>query len=77
MWNANDLKLQSGAFGQLGDLQTALLYWTLQEKHSYPNAGEIKKMIEARIQEQQAQTAQMGATNEVSDMPVGSADIVQ
>lgn len=77
MWNANDLKLQSGAFGQVGDLQTALLYWTLQEKHSYPNAGEIKKMIEARIQEQQAQTAQMGAVNEVSDMPVGSADIVQ
>lgn len=55
MWNANDFKLQSGAFGQVGDLQTARLYWTLQAKHNYPNAGEILKMIDARIANEQGQ----------------------
>ena len=54
MWNANDLKLQSGAFGQLGDLETAVLYWTLQEKSNYPNAGIIKTMLEQRLEEQKA-----------------------
>lgn len=65
MWNANDLKLQSGAFGTLGDLQTNLLYWTLQEKANYPNAGIIRGMIEERIQEQEQ--AQMGGL--MNEMP--------
>jgi hypothetical protein len=66
MWDANDMKLQSGAFGQLGDLDTALLYWKLQEKSNYPNAGIIRASIEEKIQKQememqQAQQMQMMA----------------
>ena len=61
MWNQADLKLQSGAFGQLGDLETNYLYWLEQERNGYPNAGEIKKVIEERLarQAEQMQQAQM------------------
>ena len=70
MWNQADLKLQSGAFGPLGDLETNYLYWLEQERNGYPNAGEIKSIIEQRLQRQQAQMqqmAQMGAMN--NEMP--------
>lgn len=52
MWNQADMMLQSGAFGTLGDLDTMLLYWTFKEKNNYPNAGEVKRQIEMRKQEQ-------------------------
>lgn len=59
MWNQADLKLQSGAFGQLGDLETNYLYWLEQERNGYPNAGEIKKNIEERLAERKAQEQAM------------------
>ena len=78
MWNQNDIKLQSGAFGPLGDLYTMHLYWTEQARSCYPNAGEILKQVDERIakQEQQkqmqeqmmAQQAQLGAEN--NEMPI-------
>ena len=46
------MKLQSGAFGQVGDLDTARLYWTVQKANGYPNAGMALSMIEQRIEEQ-------------------------
>lgn len=52
MWNQADMKLQSGAFGNLGDLETARLYWLEQERNSYPHAGEIRTIIEERLAEQ-------------------------
>ena len=55
MWQQADFKLQSGAFGQQGDLQTLLLYWEFMEKNDYPNAVEIKRSVERRYQEQQQQ----------------------
>ena len=63
MWNQADMKLQSGAFGVLGDLKTAYLYWLEQERNDYPHAGEIKRVIEERLaeQQQQEQAAQMQA----------------
>jgi hypothetical protein len=72
MWNQADLKLQSGAFGQLGDLETNYLYWLEQERNGYPNAGEIKKNIEQRLAEQkemmQMQAQQIGGVPD--EMPV-------
>lgn len=59
MWNQADLKLQSGAFGPLGDLQTNYLYWLEQERNGYPNAGEIKKEIERRMDESKQQEMMM------------------
>lgn len=62
MWNQVDQKLQSGAFGPIGDNETNYLYWLEQERNGYPNAGEIKKVIEERLQRQRemAQMAQNG-----------------
>jgi hypothetical protein len=59
MWNQADMKLQSGAFGQLGDLRTAYLYWLEQERNDYPHAAEIKGVIEQRLAEQEQQEQQM------------------
>ena len=54
MWQQTDLKLQSGAFGPVGDLETSRAYWTIQKANGYPNAGMVLDIIENRIQEQQA-----------------------
>lgn len=75
MWQQIDMKLQSGAFGNLGDPQTMRLYWSLMEKNHYPNAGDILSQIEMMIHEQQmmqqqaAMMPQMGAPNEMPVMP--------
>ena len=77
MWEQADMKLQSGAFGQLGDLETNYLYWLEQERNDYPHAGEIKAVIEQRIQEQkemlaqQEQAAQMAQMEQMGGMPNG------
>lgn len=73
MWQQADMKLQSGAFGQLGDLETNYMYWSFMEKSNYPNAGEIKRQIEARMnaQLQQAQEKEV-KQNEMSVMPNGN-----
>ena len=59
MWQQIDMKLQSGAFGQLGSLETMRLYWSLMEKNHYPNAGDVLSQIEMMIAEQEQQAAQM------------------
>ena len=65
MWNQADLKLQSGAFGPLSELETNYLYWLEQERNGYPNASEIKKEIERRMEDrkQQQEMMQMGGMN--------------
>jgi len=69
MWNQADLKLQSGAFGQIGDLETNYLYWLEQERNGYPNAGEIKKNIEERLTMRQEQMAQAEQMAQMAQMP--------
>ena len=70
MWQQIDMKLQSGAFGQLGSLETMRLYWSLMEKNHYPNAGDVLSQIEMMMaeqqqiqQEQQMQMMEGGAPN--------------
>ena len=55
MWNQTDLKLQSQAFGPLGDLQTLRTYWTFMKASGYPNAGMALDIVDQRIAEQEAQ----------------------
>ena len=69
MWQQIDQKYQAGAFGKIGELQTLLTLWTFLEKNNYPNAGEIKKRIEAQIQEQRS------VPNEMPIMQAGNVDI--
>lgn len=68
MWNQADMKLQSGAFGNLGDLETNYLYWLEQERNSYPHAGEIKRVIEQRIEEQKQMQQELEA-EQMGGMP--------
>ena len=70
MWQQIDLKLQSGAFGNVGDLETSLLYWTLMEKNGYPNAKTVKDDIQRRLEEQKG-----AMQNAMPAMPNGNADI--
>ena len=67
MWQQIDMKLQSGAFGQLGQLETMRLYWSLMEKNHYPNAGDVLSQIEMMMAEQQQMMG--GLPNEMPDMP--------
>ena len=53
MWNQTDLKLQSQAFGPLGDLETLKTYWTFMKANGYPNAGMALESVMERIQSQQ------------------------
>ena len=69
MWQQIDMKLQSGAFGQLGSLETMRLYWSLMEKNHYPNAGDVLSQIEMMLAEQQ-QMAQMPMEGVPNEMPV-------
>jgi hypothetical protein len=72
MWNQTDLKLQSQAFGPLGDLNTLKTYWTFMKANGYPNAGmalesvmeriqtmEEQQQMQQQMQEEQAMAAQM------------------
>lgn len=76
LWNQTDLKLQSGAFGPVGDLETARAYWTIQKANGYPNAAIILNIIEQRIKEQQEMAQQAmpqevpeeGVTDEMPEM---------
>ena len=78
MWQQIDMKLQSGAFGQLGSLETMRLYWSLMEKNHYPNAGDVLSQVEMMIAQQEQQAAmmpQMGVPNEMPSMPGGDANL--
>lgn len=70
LWNMTDMKLQSGAFGAVGDLETARTYWTLMRANGYPNAAIILGQIETRLAEQKAMQEQMqgGMPNEMPIM---------
>ena len=54
MWNQTDMKLQSGSFGPVGDLETARAYWTIMKANGYPNASVILNLVEERIEQQKA-----------------------
>ena len=72
MWQQIDMKLQSGAFGNLGSLETMRLYWSLMEKNHYPNAGDILSQIDMMMQEQQMMG---GMPNEMPALPNGNDNI--
>lgn len=61
MWSQIDMKLQSGAFGPVGDLETSRTYWQIMKANGYPNSSAALNDIEERLAKQQemAQMAQM------------------
>lgn len=69
LWNQTDLKLQSGAFGPVGDLETSRAYWTIQKANGYPNASIILGIIEDRINEQKEMQAKLEEQQMMGGMP--------
>ncbi len=57
MWQDATQMLQMGAFGQLGDINTLLLFWTKLELLHYPGAADTKEYL-TKLQEQQMQMQQ-------------------
>ena len=55
MWSQTDMKLQSGAFGPVGDLETARAYWTIMKANGYPSASVVLNIIEERLNKQREQ----------------------
>jgi hypothetical protein len=75
MWNQTDLKLQSQAFGPLGDLNTLKTYWTFMKANGYPNAGMALESVMERIQtmeEQQQMQEQMQAEQALAAQTPGN-----
>ena len=70
MWNQTDMKLQSGAFGPVGDLETARAYWTIMKANGYPNASVILNLVEERINQQQQMATQMQQGGMPNEMPL-------
>lgn len=69
MWQQADQKLQSGAFGKLGDLRTMRLYWLEQERNGYPHAGEILAEVEKLLEMQKQEQAMMAQQQMMGGMP--------
>ena len=69
LWNQTDMKLQSGAFGPVGDLETSRAYWTIQKANGYPNASIILGIIEDRINEQKEMQAKLEEQQMMGGMP--------
>lgn len=69
MWAQADLKLQSGAFGPLGDANAMYRYWKFLEANNYPNASVMRKQFEEEVQQQKEQMAQIQALTQMQQQP--------
>lgn len=72
LWEKYTMELQSGGFGQLGNPDTNLLYWQLQEASGFPNANKCVVHFEKQKAEQEEMMAQQMAAQEgvPNEMPV-------
>ena len=66
MWNAADVKYQSGAFGPIGEIDSLILYWEFMSLAHYPNAGKVLSDLRERKAEQNAMMG--GMPNEMPIM---------
>ncbi len=71
MWQETTAHLQAGAYGNPGELETLILYWTKMDLLHYPGAGETKAYLEKKLEAQkeammQMQQAQMAAAQQAA-----------
>lgn len=59
MWQECTAHLQAGAYGNPGDVNTLIIYWTKMEELHYPGAGNTKKLLEEQRQMQMEQAMAM------------------
>ena len=58
MWQETRMNLQTGALGDHSSTETLILFWSKMEELHYPGAGETKKYLEKRLQQEQQRAAQ-------------------
>ena len=58
MWQETRMNLQTGAFGDPSSTETLILFWSKMEELHYPGAGETKKYLKKRLQQEQQRAAQ-------------------
>lgn len=64
MWQETRMNFQQGAFGDVSDPNTQILFWHFLEQQHYPNAGKMKRILEERLQQNETQQ-QMMAENQM------------
>lgn len=72
MWQEIRMNLQTGAFGDPGNPETLILFWTMMAGQHYPFAKEIKEHLEQQkqTQEQMQQMQQMGGQGQADQIAV-------
>lgn len=58
LWQETRMNFTSGAYGDPGQMETLLLFWTEMERLHYPLAATTKKALQARMEQMQQQAAQ-------------------
>lgn len=58
LWQETRMNLETGAFGDPTQTQTLILFWNKMEQYHYPGAGEVRKFLERRLEQEQAAMAQ-------------------
>ena len=76
MWQQADMKLQSGAFGMLGEPEAMYRYWTFLEQNNYPNASAMRKMFEEKVQEQKLMQQMMGQAPQEGFAPAANSALI-
>lgn len=57
MWQELNMYFQAGAFGDPTQTQTQILFWTEMEALHYPMAGNMKKLLSEKMEEEKQQQA--------------------
>ena len=68
MWQQIDLKYQAGAFGNIGEPETLLRYWTFMEENDYPNASKMRSEIAEQVQQLKEQQAEQAKQAQIAQI---------
>lgn len=68
MWQETRMNLQSGAFGNPQETETLILFWSKMEDLHYPGAGETRKFLEERLEQEREAMQQMQMMQQMQQM---------
>ena len=61
MWQETRMNFQQGCYGDPGQMETQILFWSRMEQLHYPGAKDTRSYLEDRLERQQQQAAQQAA----------------
>lgn len=77
MWQETTAHMQSGAFGNPGEINTLIIYWTAMERLHYPGANDIKKLLQEQQQQQMQQQAVLMQMQQQQQMAAAGQEMPQ